>query len=43
VAAQLVGTARLIDDAVPLLEQHSQAASQMLEDVVDWAYRLSAG
>lgn len=42
-AAQLVGTARLIDDAVPLLEQHSQAASQMLEDVVDWAYRLSAG
>lgn len=42
-AAQLVGTARLIDDAVPLLEQHSQAASQMLDDIVDWAYRISAG
>jgi hypothetical protein len=42
-AAQLVAAARLLDDAVPLLEGHSPAANQMLEDIVAWAYRLSKG
>jgi hypothetical protein len=40
-AAQLVGTARLIDDSVPLLEGHSDAAHKMLEDIVAWAHALA--